>query len=339
MRKFTQNTPQNRYPFGSSMASFSNTEFYYSYGMNTQEKDDEIYGAGNSYSAEYWQYDARLGRRWNVDPRPNPSISVYACFGNNPIWFSDVKGDTIKIADPSSESGTFVYSPGMVYDGSDEIISQTVQALNKIHTGPTGKLMIDDLHSMKNSITITRQSYRGKRNYYSSVSKEVGWNPNAEVTVSSADATGNNFENATMDPFLVLGHELGHAWDYNFNKSQSVFGLNPDAEWYSTRQGESVPYSEVFAVHVENQLRLEHGFPLRTHYTLDKDKTGDYLGQLVHTTSTGNFSSFNVRTTTLIQVANPCYQHHELMNYSPMGSEFQEYIWIRQTRNTAFKYD
>jgi hypothetical protein len=85
------------YPFGSSMVSFSNTEFYYSYGMNTQEKDDEIYGAGNSYSAEYWHYDARLGRRWNNDPRPNPSISVYACFGNNPIVFTDVCGDTTRV--------------------------------------------------------------------------------------------------------------------------------------------------------------------------------------------------------------------------------------------------
>jgi len=82
------------YPFGSSMVSFSNTEFHYSFGMNTQEKDDEIYGVGNSYSAEYWQYDARLGRRWNNDPRSNPSVSVYACFGNNPIWFSDVAGDS-----------------------------------------------------------------------------------------------------------------------------------------------------------------------------------------------------------------------------------------------------
>jgi len=92
------------YPFGSSMVSFSNTEFHYSFGMNTQEKDDEIYGEGNSYSAEYWQYDARLGRRWNNDPRPNPSISLYACFGNNPIWFTDVNGDTTWVFDEKGNS-------------------------------------------------------------------------------------------------------------------------------------------------------------------------------------------------------------------------------------------
>jgi hypothetical protein len=80
------------YPFGSILSSVSKGE--YRYGMNTQEKDNEIYGEGNSYTAEYWQYDARLGRRWNVDPRSVPSFSPYSCFANNPIWFSDVAGDS-----------------------------------------------------------------------------------------------------------------------------------------------------------------------------------------------------------------------------------------------------
>lgn len=105
MRNYPQNTAQNCYPFGMSMQSYSNIEFNYSYGMNTQEKDDEIYGEGNSYSAEYWQYDARLGRRWNNDPRPNPSMSVYACFGNNPIFTTDINGDTTWVFD---EKGNFL---------------------------------------------------------------------------------------------------------------------------------------------------------------------------------------------------------------------------------------
>jgi RHS repeat-associated protein len=70
----------------------------YRCGFNGQEKDDEIAGSGNSYTAEYWQYDSRLGRRWNQDPKPNPSISNYATFANNPILFSDPLGDTIVIS-------------------------------------------------------------------------------------------------------------------------------------------------------------------------------------------------------------------------------------------------
>lgn len=45
----------------------------------------------------FWQYDSRLGRRWNQDPKPNPSISNYATFANNPVMFTDYLGDTVKI--------------------------------------------------------------------------------------------------------------------------------------------------------------------------------------------------------------------------------------------------
>jgi len=73
---------------------FAQANSSYRYGFQSQEKDNEISGAGNSYTAEFWQYDSRLGRRWNQDPKPNPSISNYACFGNNPIFNIDIKGDT-----------------------------------------------------------------------------------------------------------------------------------------------------------------------------------------------------------------------------------------------------
>ena len=87
----------NYYPFGMLMPGRSFQLGNYRYGYNTQEKTDEIAGAGNHTAAEFWEYDTRLGRRWNQDPKPNPSISNYACFANNPIWFSDLKGDTIII--------------------------------------------------------------------------------------------------------------------------------------------------------------------------------------------------------------------------------------------------
>lgn len=66
----------------------------YRYGFNGQEKSDEIKGEGNSYTAEYWEYDPRSGRRWNLDPKPITGISEYAAFNNSPIWLSDVRGDS-----------------------------------------------------------------------------------------------------------------------------------------------------------------------------------------------------------------------------------------------------
>lgn len=68
----------------------------YCFSFNGQEKDDEVSGAGNIMTAEYWELDSRLGRRWNVDPRPNAWESEYSIMGGNPILRTDVLGDKWK---------------------------------------------------------------------------------------------------------------------------------------------------------------------------------------------------------------------------------------------------
>ena len=65
----------------------------YRYGFNGQEHSDEIKGEGNSYTAEFWEYDPRIGRRWNIDPVVFPSFSPYSTNFCNPISFSDPNGD------------------------------------------------------------------------------------------------------------------------------------------------------------------------------------------------------------------------------------------------------
>jgi len=58
--------------------------------MNTQEKEPEL-GEGVT-SAEFWVYDGKLGRRWNVDPVVKFYESPFSCFGNNPLIAADVFG-------------------------------------------------------------------------------------------------------------------------------------------------------------------------------------------------------------------------------------------------------
>lgn len=81
------------YPFGMNMPGRNfNVGSEYRYGFNGQEKTPEI--IPNSTTAEFWQYDARLGRRWNVDPIYKHS--PYGTFGGNPIFFRDPNGlDTV----------------------------------------------------------------------------------------------------------------------------------------------------------------------------------------------------------------------------------------------------
>jgi len=79
----------------------------YRYFFNGQEGDNEIFGELANFTAEFWQYDSRLGRRWNVDPVFKEYESLYACFAGNPVWFADDKGDTLRI---TTKDGSFLFS-------------------------------------------------------------------------------------------------------------------------------------------------------------------------------------------------------------------------------------
>ncbi|MES2545187.1 MAG: hypothetical protein V4548_09905, partial [Bacteroidota bacterium] len=65
----------------------------YRYGFQGQEKVDEISGEGNHNTAMFWEYDTRIGRRWNLDPIDKPFLSDYSVLGNNPISRVDENGD------------------------------------------------------------------------------------------------------------------------------------------------------------------------------------------------------------------------------------------------------
>lgn len=68
----------------------------YRYGFNGQEKSNEV--TSGNYMAEFWEYDSRIGKRWNKDPITKVSESPYSTFGNNPIMLSDPNGaDTVNI--------------------------------------------------------------------------------------------------------------------------------------------------------------------------------------------------------------------------------------------------
>jgi RHS repeat-associated protein len=97
----------------------------YRYGMNGQEKDDEI--ASGIYTAEYWEYDSRLGRRWNVDPVRKPWISPYICFSDNPIIF----------VDPNGDDDYFDYQGK--YLGSDNQKSKNIQFIKREDVGGLSK--------------------------------------------------------------------------------------------------------------------------------------------------------------------------------------------------------
>ncbi|MDJ1486435.1 RHS repeat-associated core domain-containing protein, partial [Cytophagaceae bacterium YF14B1] len=79
------------YPFGMEMPNRTLDTEKYRYGFNGQESTDEI--ELGHYTAMFWEYDSKLGRRWNLDPKYFAGESRYATNGNNPIIHVDPQGD------------------------------------------------------------------------------------------------------------------------------------------------------------------------------------------------------------------------------------------------------
>jgi hypothetical protein len=163
--KFDVNLITKPHAFGMTMPgrSFSSGTDY-KYGFNGQEKVDEISGAGNHTTATFWEYDTRLGRRWNLDPKPNPSISNYATFANNPIWFSDALGDTIideqnrrvNINVEQNDDGDYGATYEVIGGGeiSQEFMDNAGKIFDEAATIETGRDYINDSNSSSELIHI-----------------------------------------------------------------------------------------------------------------------------------------------------------------------------------------
>jgi RHS repeat-associated protein len=76
--------------FGMEMPGRKWTASNYRYSHNGHEKEEEIFSGAQS--AEFWMYDSRIGRRWEMDPVVKPYESPYMAFSGNPIALADPKG-------------------------------------------------------------------------------------------------------------------------------------------------------------------------------------------------------------------------------------------------------
>ena len=90
----------------------------YRFGFNNQEQVDEVYGNDNLNTALFWEYDTRIGRRWNIDPVVKTPLSPYACFNNSPIQILDPLGND-GVATVDSENHTVTVNVTFYYDNSN----------------------------------------------------------------------------------------------------------------------------------------------------------------------------------------------------------------------------
>lgn len=77
------------------------------YAHNGQRRSPEI--SGTAQSALFWEYNGDVGRRWNIDPKPNVSFSPYSVFEDNPIWHNDILGDSTGPGPTPIKTGTSTF--------------------------------------------------------------------------------------------------------------------------------------------------------------------------------------------------------------------------------------
>jgi hypothetical protein len=216
----------------------------YRYGLNGQEMDNELNSIDGAYtSAEYWQYDARLGRRWNVDPLFNkyPEQSSYSTFNNNPTLYEDPIGESgIASIDKKTKTIT-VKSNFIIYGGAANkfLAATTAKDIQRIWNAAAGKVVIDGIeYAVKFEIT---GEYRDKDD--ASLVREIVNNGDYKNNYYRVEYTTDSYggDNTSYDDYggntgyfkysdiksnysTTEGHEYGHGLGLGHN---SPDGLKP----------------------------------------------------------------------------------------------------------------
>jgi len=273
----------NYYPFGlkqegyNDLALNNGNEQAQQYKYNNKEWQSEH--ALNTYDYGARNYDPALGRFFNIDrlAEKYEAISPYAYVANNPIKFIDINGEWINIYDSGNKYRYM--TGGQVQQWSKELgrwetvqmsevstyVATIIQSIYELESsGATGGAVVgyfanDNRHANFNGYKPTTYA-----NSAGSIYVQYGFKTNSHITVDGLQST---------KIFITFGHELAHIIDKYENPN------NYDDTWEKDSNGKVIKRSEIFATHIENQIRSQSGYPLRKYYGISQDaETGRMKG-------------------------------------------------------------
>jgi hypothetical protein len=213
----------------------------YKYSINGQEKEKDI--NKNITTALYWEYDSRIGRRWNIDPSPKAYESVYLVFAGNPIWFSDIFGaDTSKLTGNKNliifienEKGKPDYKR-MVKDAKDwDLIS---------------------VKNFKDAVTILKAKYGDKINFIDNLLIRGHGNPKAGPRLST-DGSYRGMNPGSDENFKYLRGTLTNTANIAYSSCSIVQYFNKKGhDYYITAKLTADNLSSFFLTNTKRNLFL-----------------------------------------------------------------------------------
>lgn len=274
---------------------------------NQTEAEGDVYNPYR-YTGEYYDeetgfvylrnryYDPSIGRFTQEDPAKD-GANWYVYCGNNPITFIDPSGMYITCSENESKEIINMLSEltddELEYQNGRIVITKTYDADK--HVGQTLiKDLIDDPNSEINinlgfdpNMSTSEPAYKrtNKATWYDT-SKITIWVDNGNTLGLGAqmmDTETGEIAWTEFDDFMVLGHEMIHAWrainDHYLPEESEVGGV-PDGEYrYGSARQEELQTTGLFykapgykdpksfrGTITENGLRLENGMKLRLQY-------------------------------------------------------------------------
>ncbi len=194
------------YPFGMEMVGRLGSIEEYRYGFQGQEKDDEIFSSsGTIYTAEFWQYDCRIGRRWNIDPVVKPHESSYSTFANNPVCFIDPLGNDTSFV---NSNGDYDKQAKKDFTTAYDNVNNRIFSLNEEIKGYEKQLASGELNKRQtNKINKAKTKAENTLRKWNKLSKDFENIINSPVVfIYSSDISGikSGFEGETGSPDDVL---------------------------------------------------------------------------------------------------------------------------------------
>lgn len=249
------------------------------------------YGARN--------YDPAVGRFFNIDrlSEKYETLSPYNYTANNPIKFVDVDGEWIDIFDPGGEKYRYMTGGGVqmynektkawdVVEDTSSLsfyVQEVICNLYELETsGRTGAAIIGYFNNDNRQANF--RGYRSETEAKSALGNVYIQNGFVLPDILTVDGWSgvNGYINGKLATtmFVVLGHELAHIIDKyenpgNYGDIWVEKGFHTDRNIYRT---------EIFASHIENQIRAQSGLPLREYYgrtTYDDGSRSEINGTLL----------------------------------------------------------